>query len=949
MSEAAPTRRLVLIDGHANVFRAYHAIREALTNSRGEPTHATLGFINSFLRLRRQVDCSHVVFVFDAHAPSFRHVADENYKANRRETPADLLVQLQRIRQILAAMRVPMVESPGFEADDELATLAVRALEAGGRALICSVDKDILQVVRPGITVWREHLGKTEELDSDGVRARMGVPPEQIADYLALVGDSSDNIAGIPGVGPKTAVQLLEEYGSVAALVAAASSLPDKKKKLKENILAHGERCLRTLDMTRLRLDVPVEFSWERFAWKLEPTEELRRLLLELEFGRLLSELGLGATPAAAAPAAPKPATRKPTVAEGDTQTSLFDEPQAEEAAPHQPQPAQPAAQERNADYRNCTDAAAVRAAADAIRKARIAAIDTETTGLDPFTSDLVGISLSWEHNQGVYIPLGHRDGAPQVSLEEARAILNPLFAEPGIEWIAHHWKFDWRMLDAAGFAPPTATDDTMLSAWLLVPDRAQAGTYGLKGLARDKLGVEMTTFAEVAGTGRDANIALVPAEVAGRYAAQDADMTLALHRWFAPKLEEAGLTSVLRDIEMPLAPVLCRMEREGVRIDREYFAQLSREVEADLASISAEIHSMAGREFNINSPRQVGEVLFEDLKLPAGKKVKSGGYSTDVTVLEELAKSHPLPARLLDYRRLEKLRGTYIDALPNSINRRTGRVHTYYGQTDAATGRLASNSPNLQNIPVRTRDGQRVRRGFTARQPGWKLVAADYSQIELRILAHMSGDAALAEAFRAGADIHALTASRVLGIPVAELTPAQRNQAKAINFGIIYGMGAFSLSRQLEIPRATAEQFIADYFRAYPGVKAFMEATRETAHQTGFVRTMTGRRRPIADINSPNQSIRNQAERIAINTPIQGTSADMIKLAMIRVDRRIAAEGLRARMILQVHDELIIDAPADEVERVKGVLTEEMAAALPLGEVPIRVDVEAGDNWSEV
>lgn len=947
MTEAASTRRLVLIDGHANVFRAYHAIREALTNSRGEPTHATLGFLSSFLRLRKQVDCSHVAFVFDAHAPSFRHLADENYKANRRETPADLLVQLTRIRQVLGAMRVPMVESPGFEADDELATLAVRAVESGGRALICSVDKDILQVVRPGITVWREHLGKTEELDAEGVRARMGVPPEQIADYLALVGDSSDNIAGIPGVGPKTAVQLLEEYGSVAGLVAAAGSLPDKKKKLKENILAHGERCLRTLEMTRLRLDVPVEFSWERFAWRLELTEELRQLLLELEFGRLLSELGLGASSAPAAPA--KAAGRKAAPSAGEEQTSLFDPPQEDGPAAGESGAPAATAPARDADYRNCTTAESIREAADAIRRARICAIDTETTGLDPFTAELAGISLSWAPDQGVYIPVGHADGSPQVPIGEVRAIMNPLFAEAGIEWVAHHWKFDWRILDAAGFVPPRATDDTMLSAWLLVPDRAQAGTYGLKGLARDKLGVEMTTFVEVAGGGKDANIAKVPAVVAGRYAAQDADMTLALHRWFEPRLQEAGLLGVLREIEMPLVPVLCRMEREGVRIDRGYFAELSREVEADLARISGEIHELAGREFNINSPRQVGEVLFEDLKLPAGKKVKSGGYSTDVTVLEDLAKMHPLPARLLDYRRLEKLRGTYIDALPNSINPRTGRVHTSYGQTDAATGRLASNSPNLQNIPVRTQDGQRVRRGFTAREPGWKLVAADYSQIELRILAHMSGDAALAEAFRAGADIHALTASRVLGIPVPELTPAQRNQAKAINFGIIYGMGAFSLSRQLEIPRATAEQFIADYFRAYPGVKAFMDGTREEAHRTGFVRTLTGRRRPIADINSPNQSVRNQAERIAINTPIQGTSADMIKLAMIRVDGRIAREGLRARMILQVHDELIVDAPGDEVEAVRALLVEEMGAALPLGGVPVRVDVESGDNWAEV
>jgi len=939
----APRRRLVLVDGHANVFRAYHAIKEALINSRGETTHATLGFLNMLLRLRRVVDCTHIAMVFDAAAPSFRHLADPDYKATRRETPADLITQFGRIRQVLEVMRIPIIESPGFEADDSLATLAVQALAHDGDALVCSVDKDVLQVVRPGITIWREHLGKSEELDSAAVIAKLGVNPGQVADYLALVGDTADNLPGIPGIGPKTAAALLNEYGTVEALVAAAKDLPDKKKKMKENILEHGERCLRTLEMTRLRFDVPIEFSWDRFRWDFKPSEELRQLLLELEFGRMISELGLQ-PPAAPAPApAPAPAVRK--APNGDTQTSLFDEPDKEDGSPA----AAPPTLADDTRYSAVTTMRDLDSAAAAIRAAGVCAVDTETTGLDPFVDQLVGISLSWAPDQGIYIPLAHKEKSPQLAIEDVRRVLDQLFADPAIKFFAHHWKFDYKILLRAGFTPPKLADDTMISAWLLTPDRGQGVTYGLKGLARDRLGVVMSQITELIGTGdAETNMALVPVESAGRYAAQDADMTHALHRSFAPRVQEANLANILHEIELPLTPVLARMELEGVRIDPAYFTELARDIERDLALVRESVYEAAGREFNINSPKQVGEILFEELKLPTSKKVKTG-YSTDVTVLEDLKKIHPLPARLLEFRHLDKLRSTYVEALPRAIHPLTSRVHTSYGQTDAATGRLSSNDPNLQNIPVRSSDGMRVRRGFTPRQPGWSFVAADYSQIELRILAHMSGDAALTEAFKSGSDVHALTASKVLGIPLAELTPAQRNQAKAINFGIIYGMSAFRLARDMELDRATAEKFIADYFAVYSGVKNFIENTKSEARETGFVRTLCGRRRPILEINSRNYSARGQAERIAVNTPIQGTSADMIKLAMVRIDHRITREKLAARMILQVHDELIIDSPDAEVETVMSLVCEEMTAALPLGDVPIKVDVNSGPNWAEV
>jgi DNA polymerase-1 len=922
-------RRLILIDGHSNVFKAFHAIKVPLTTSRGETTHAVLGFINMFLRLRRQTAMEHVAVVFDAHAPSFRHLQYDAYKATRRETPPDLHRQVDRIRQVLLAMKVPIVESPGFEADDTLASFAVRAVERGGEALVCSVDKDVLQVVRPGIRIWREHHGKAEELDEEGVRGRTGVLPRQVPDWLALIGDTSDNLPGVPGIGEKTATKLLQEYADLEAILAAA---PDMKPgKVRDSLIGFGAQAIRTRELVRLRYDVPEDFTWESTHWTLEPTEELRALLLELEFGRLLSDFGLS------------------QVRIVPQQTSLFGDAEGTQEAASSPaaKPSAPAtvAPVRSVDYRAVTTPEALAESMAAIRAAGIAAIDTETTGLDPFEASLVGISLSWAPNQGVYIPVGHSTGEAQLPLAAVREALAPVLADPAVQWVAHHWKFDQKMLLRAGFPWREVASDTQIASYLLNPDGAN---HGLKGLATERLGIQMTAITELIGLGRQRiSIAQVPVAKVAAYASADADITLALHRHFAPMIEEAGLSAIYREVELPLVNVLARMELEGIAIDAPYFEALSAEVASDLARIEREAYEIAGQPFNLNSPKQVGELLFGKLGLRKGKKTQTG-WSTDVSVLESLKDDHALPAKLLEYRHLEKLRSTYIDALPRQVKAETGRLHTSFNQTEAATGRLSSSEPNLQNIPVRSEEGRRIRRGFVRRADGWRLLSADYSQIELRLLAHISGDAALREAFAADQDIHALTASKVFKVPIAEVTKAQRGQAKAINFGIVYGMTASRLGRDLGLTTKEARKFIDDYFEVYQGVRDYMKRMPEVARTEGAVRTPLGRRRPMPEINSPDFSRRAFAERIAVNTPIQGACADMIKLAMIRIDRRLREEGRAARMILQVHDELILDVPEAELAAVEALVREEMAAAMPLS-VPVKVDTAVGDNWAEV
>ncbi|MBI1291249.1 DNA polymerase I [bacterium] len=890
-------RKLVLVDGHATAFRAYHGMGVNLSNSKGEPTAAVLGFLNLFNAVRKATEPEFIAVVFDPPGGSFRNEVYPEYKAHRPPMPEELRQQMRRIREALEAMQVPVLEMSGFEADDVIGSLAVRAVEAGGTALVCSVDKDLLQVVRPGIRIWREHLQTLEVMDEEAVVRKLGVRPDQVATYLGLVGDSSDNIPGVPGVGAKTAAALLQEYGTLEAILEAAPAIT--KKKLSENLQAYADKAFLSRDLATLRLDCVPSLDWEQFRWSFKPSRAIREFYREMEFQSLLKELG------------------------GET------------------------IEERTTDYATIRTSEQLAAVVAGIRKARLAAIDTETTDLDVLTAELVGISLSWGLNQAVYIPVGHHDtSGSQLTLDAVRDALNGLFDDPSVRWVAHHWGYDYKILLGAGFHAPRVHGDTMIASYLANPERQ--GSNRLKDLAVQWLGIQMTEIRELIGGGDDLiSMASVTVEDSSRYACQDADATLQLHHKLEEQIQRNELDTVYRQVELPLSNVLSHMELEGVRIDRPWFAEMSRKAEFQLDEIASEIYGIAGKIFKINSPKQVAELLFEDLKLPSQKKGKSGAYSTDVTVLESISHLHPLPAKLLEYRQIEKLKGTYIDPLPTMIHPKTGRVHTSFNQTVAATGRLSSSNPNLQNIPVRSDAGKLIRQGFIPRAEGWKLIAADYSQIELRILAHLSGDEALIEAFTSGADVHAMTASRIFGLPLGEVTSAQRGQAKAINFGIIYGMSDSRLSRDLELSKSDAKRFIEDYFRVYSGVHRFIESTKEQAKRDGFVSTILGRRRFIADIDSRNFSARSFAERIAVNTPIQGTSADMIKLAMIRVDERIRREKLAGRMILQVHDELIIDAPESEVEAMTRILREEMAAALPL-RVPIVVDVAVGNNWAE-
>ncbi len=888
-------KKLIIIDGHSNVFKAYHAIRDTLTNSKGEPTSAIYGFANMFFRLMKKLDFEHVVVVFDPPGDSFRKEDYQEYKANRPPTPPDLIEQDKKIRVMLEHMKVPTIEIDKYEADDVMASLAVKAKE-DGEALICSSDKDMLQIVQPGIMVYREHLQKTELLDEKGVFEKLGVQPNQVAAYLGLMGDKADNIPGVPGVGKKGAAKLLTEFGDLDGILENATNV--KGKKLSENLQTYADDARLSLQLATLKTDLIENFNWEDYKWSYQPSNELREFFQEMDFNNFIAEMG-GADVA-----------------------------------------------ERVVDYSIVDTKAKFDKALKEIEKAELLAIDTETSGLDPFYAELVGISISWKKDQAIYIPLGHHEGSKQLSKEEVLKGLGPfLSSKHSKTWIAHNWLFDWKILKAYGFDDISVGGDTLLEGYLINPD--STGSLRLKDLSLSKLGIKMTEISELIGENDDlVTMSSVSIEDTANYAAQDADCTKQLHEKLYREIEKGELNYVYHSIEVPLIEVLASMELEGVRIDKEHFKKLSIEADEELQNLTDKIYEIAGRKFKINSPKQVGEVLFNEIGLTPTKKGKSGSYSTDVSVLEALKSEHPLPEALLEYRQIDKLRSTYIEPLPNLVHAKTGRVHTSYQQAVTATGRLSSSNPNLQNIPVRTEHGRKIREGFVPRNKDWLFVAADYSQIELRILAHLSGDKTLLEAFNSGADIHTLAASRIFKISENEVSKEMRNQAKAINFGIIYGMSDYRLARDQGISRTEAKSFIEEYFTVYSGVKDFIESTKETVKKTGFVRTLTGRRRFIPNINARNFNQRSMAERIAVNTPIQGTSADMIKLAMIKVHQRLQSEKLKAKMVLQVHDELIFDAPIEEKEQVSLLVKEEMLSALPL-DVPLEVDVSTGENWA--
>jgi DNA polymerase-1 len=926
------SERLFLVDGYALIYRAFFAmIARPLTTRRGENTSAAWGVTNFLLRLRAKHRPEYLGWVHDV-GESFRHQQYPAYKATREKLDEQLQQDfdrsVERIQQILAAFRVPVLGVEGYEADDVIGTLAERAAGRGLQTVIVSGDKDFYQLIGPRIALLNPGRGgpaavEEQWVDPSNASERLGVPPERVVDYLALVGDSSDNIPGVKGVGEKTALELLAAHGDLDTILARAAELPGKRAR--EALLQHADLARLSRELVTIRRDAPVELDLERLRVRPPDVARLTELFTELEFRSLISKLEAFATADEEAPA--PAAQRAPAVA----------------AAPS------PAA----ASAQVVDDPAQLAAALAEIRRAALVAIDTETTGIDPMQAGLVGLSLAVAPGRSWYLPFTHlppdgplAGGEPPRNLpplaSDALAPLRALLADPAVAKAGHNVKFDWLILRRAGAELAGVSYDSMLASFVLDPGRR---SHALDELARERLGIEMQTYAGLVGKGRgERPFAEVPLEEAARYCCADSEMVLRLEAAFRPELEDHRLLPLLETIEMPLVPVLVEMEATGVLIDRALLGEIGRAFAKELAALELEIYRAAGGDFNINSTPQLRAVLFDKLQLPVQKRTKTGA-STDFEVLEQLAAmGHEVPRLMIEYRELAKLKSTYVDALPSFIHPETGRVHTSFNQTGAATGRLSSSEPNLQNIPVRTPRGEAIRRAFIA-PPGHLLLTADYSQIELRLLAHLSGDPAFVDAFERGGDIHRQTAAVIFGVAETDVTPEMRARAKTINFGTIYGQGPFALSRQLGISQDEAKTFIQQYFERFAGVRAWLDATVEEARQRGYVETLFGRRRYITELKDKNFNMRAFGERTATNSPLQGSAADLIKIAMIRIHAALPAAGVRARMLLQVHDELVFEVPEGERAVAAGLVKREMEGVTRL-RVPLVVTIGAGKNW---
>ncbi len=908
-SERERPEHVVLIDGSGFIFRAFHAL-PPMTRGDGTPVNAVYGFVNMLMKLLDDLDAERIAVIFDYSGKSFRNDIYPEYKAHRPPAPEELVPQFGLIREATRAFNLPCIEREGFEADDIIATYARLAREAGCHVTIVSSDKDMMQLVGERVTMYDGLRGRS--IGVDEVREKFGVAPERVIDVQALAGDSTDNVPGVPGIGVKTGAELINEYGDLDQLLARAGEI--KQPKRREKLIENADMARLSRVLVTLRDDVPLDDGLDDLAYRPPDPKVLTEFLRSQDFRGIVARaekwLGVAEAAAEAAPAA--------------TEYELVQE---------------------RADLERWV-AAAVRAG--------VVTVDTETTSLDAMRARLVGVSLSLEPGKACYVPLGHQApgggldlegaGPRQIDFDDALALLKPLLEDPGVLKVGHNIKYDAEVLASYGIevAP---VDDTMLLSYVL---EGGLHGHGMDELSRLHLGVDPIPFKEVAGTGRNRiTFDLVPLEAARDYAAEDADLTGRLHRALKPRLLAERLVAVYETIERPLIPVLVAMERAGIKVERAALAAASRDFAERIAGLEVEIHKLAGHEFTIGSPKQLGEVLFEEMGLEGGRKGKSGAHSTDARVLEAFAaQGHELPARVLDWRQLSKLKSTYADALIERINPDTGRVHTSYAMAGASTGRLASTDPNLQNIPVRTEEGRKIRRAFVA-EKGHKLLSADYSQIELRLAAHMAEVETLKQAFRDGADIHAMTASQVFGVAVEGMDPMIRRRAKAINFGIIYGISPFGLGQQLGIPQDEARAYIDAYFERYPGIRDYMERTKTFCRENGYVVTLFGRRCHMPGINDRNLARRNFMERAAINAPLQGSAADIIKRAMIRMPTALAEAGLRARMLLQVHDELVFEAPNDEVDETAAVARRVMESVAHLS-VPLVVDTGWADSWDE-
>ncbi|VBC16709.1 DNA polymerase I [Burkholderia pseudomallei] len=912
-------KTLLLVDGSSYLYRAYHAMPD-LRGPGGEPTGALYGIVNMLRRMRKDVSAEYSACVFDAKGKTFRDDLYADYKAHRPPMPPDLALQIEPIHTAVRALGWPLLMIEGVEADDVIGTLAKQAEQHGMNVIVSTGDKDLAQLVTDRVTLINTMTN--EALDRDGVLAKFGVPPERIVDYLSLIGDTVDNVPGVEKCGPKTAVKWLTQYGSLDGVVEHAGEIKG----------VVGDNLRRALDFLPLaRKLVTVETGCElaphvesfdaSLATDGEGRDALREIFAKYGFKTWLRELDsepAAAAGAAAAGAAPDPAS-------GATAEL-------------------PLATARN--YATVQTWEQFDAWLAKISAAELTAFDTETTSLDPMRAQIVGLSFSVEPGHAAYVPVAHRgpDMPAQLPSDEVLAKLTPWLEDAGKKKLGQHLKYDAQVLANYGIALNGIEHDTLLESYVLESHR----THDMDSLALRHLGVKTIKYEDVAGKGaQQIGFDEVPLAQASEYAAEDADITLQLHHALYPQIaHEPGLTRVYRDIELPVSLVLRKMERTGVLIDGDKLSRQSGEIATRLVALEQEAYALAGGEFNLGSPKQIGQIFFERLQLPVVKKTPSGAPSTDEEVLQKLAEDYPLPKLLLEHRGLSKLKSTYTDKLPRMVNPDTGRVHTNYAQAVAVTGRLASNDPNLQNIPVRTAEGRRIREAFVA-PPGSKIVSADYSQIELRIMAHISEDESLLRAFAHGEDIHRATAAEVFGVTPLEVTSDQRRIAKVINFGLIYGMSSFGLASNLGITRDAAKLYIDRYFLRYPGVARYMEETRMRAKEKGYVETVFGRRLWLPEINGGNGPRRQAAERAAINAPMQGTAADLIKLSMIAVDDWLERGGLRARMIMQVHDELVLEVPEDELSIVREKLPEMMCGVAKL-KVPLVAEVGVGENWEE-
>jgi len=933
---------LLLLDGHGIIHRAYHALRDQpLTVRRtGEPVSAVYGFANTLLSVLEELKPTHAAVALDPSGPTFRHEMDETYKAHRAPAPEDLHQQVVRCEELIEAFNIPICRVEGYEADDALGTLTRQAAEQGIETCVVTLDSDIVQLVRPGVRVYmyRPYQRDTVIYDEERARERYGVEPAQMPDLKGLKGDASDNISGVPGVGDKTATKLVQQFGSVENLYEHLEEV--QPEKLRENLRQHEEQARHSKTMATIATDAPIELDLAACELKPLDREKVLALFQELEFRSL--------------------AERLPGWLAGE----------------RRPEPAAAEAKTVKEDYRAVHTEDELERLARRLAEAGSFAFDTETTALGAMRAGLVGISFSPAVGEAYYVPVGHLPSLgerEQLPLSTVMARLGPVLEDAAIEKVAHNGKFDMLVLANHGAWTENLAFDTMIAAYVLGEGggseayRPGAGSLGLKWLASKRLGVEMTPITDLIGKAGPKQISMdqVPIIEATAYACADADMTLRLRAILDQELREQGLWSLFAEIEMPLVPVLARMEMAGVALDTAILREMSRQLEGQVAEVEQKTYEEVGHRFNIASPQQLSGVLFEEIGLPKTRRTKQG-YTTDAQALEGLRGAHPVVDLVLLYRQLTKLKSTYVDTLPALINPKTGRVHTTFNQTVTTTGRLSSNDPNLQNIPVRTELGGQVRTAFVARDVGpdpW-LLAADYSQIELRIMAHVCQDPNLLEAFHRDEDIHASTASQVFGVPLDGVTPDMRRRAKVFNFGVLYGLSDYGLSQREGISREEAAEFIETYFRKYERVRQWQEQVLADTRRLGYAETLAGRRRYIPEINSSNFQVRSAAERMAVNMPIQGTASDIIKIAMNRIDAEMRERGLRSKMLLQVHDELIFEGPASELDTLREMVLRVMPlrqaqdAALRQAQgklqslsldVPLKVDVKVGKNWGEM